>query len=70
MIVRVDPAHYRPTEVQTLLGDASKAREKLGWTPATSFASLVKEMIESDYAVARRDSMVRHAGFKAYDHQE
>ncbi len=70
VIVRVDPAHYRPTEVQTLLGDASKAREKLGWTPATSFASLVKEMIESDYAVARRDSMVRHAGFKAYDHQE
>ena len=70
VIVRVDPQHYRPTEVQTLLGDASKAREKLGWTPHTSFASLVKEMIESDYAGARRDSIVRHAGFKTYDHQE
>ncbi len=70
VIVRVDPKHYRPAEVQTLLGDASKAREKLGWTPNISFASLVKEMVESDYAGARRDSMVRHAGFKAYDHHE
>ncbi len=70
VIVRVDPTHYRPTEVQTLLGDASKARDKLGWTPNTSFAALVKEMIEADYTVARRDSMVRHAGFRSYDHRE
>ena len=70
VIVRVDPQHYRPTEVETLLGDAGKARERLGWTPVTSFADLVREMIESDYTVARRDSMVRHAGFRSYDHQE
>ncbi len=70
VIVRVDPQHFRPTEVETLLGDASKARDRLGWTPVTSFAELVKEMVESDYTVARRDSMVRHAGFRSYDHQE
>jgi GDPmannose 4,6-dehydratase len=70
VIVKVDPTYYRPTEVETLLGDASKAREKLGWTPATSFEALVREMIESDYEAARRDSMVRDAGFTSYDHHE
>ena len=70
VIVRVDPRYYRPTEVETLLGDATKAREKLGWTPRTSFATLVKEMIEADYDAARRDSLVRDAGFVSYDHHE
>ncbi|MBC8055076.1 MAG: GDP-mannose 4,6-dehydratase [Rhizobiales bacterium] len=70
VIVRVDPRYYRPTEVETLLGDPTKAREKLGWTPRTPFATLVREMIEADYDAARRDSMVREAGFISYDHHE
>jgi len=70
VIVRVDPRYFRPTEVETLLGDASKARERLGWTPATSLAELVREMVEADYAAARRDSLVKQAGFKAYDYNE
>lgn len=50
-IVAVDPRYYRPTEVETLLGDASKAKEKLGWTPRTSFEELVKEMVKTDFSV-------------------
>lgn len=70
VIVRVDPRYFRPTEVETLLGDPTKAREKLGWTPRITFDTLVKEMIESDYTTARRDSMIRQAGFTSYDHHE
>ncbi len=70
VIVKVDPRYYRPTEVETLLGDPSKAREKLGWTPRTTFAELVKEMVEADYTAARRDSLVKLAGFQAYDYRE
>jgi len=69
-IVRVDPRYFRPTEVETLLGDASKAREKLGWTPATTLAELVKEMVTADYTAARRDALVKMAGFQAYDYHE
>ena len=70
VIVRVDPRYFRPTEVQTLLGDASKARHKLGWTPATTLAELVREMVESDYTSAQRDELVRQAGFRAFDYHE
>jgi GDPmannose 4,6-dehydratase len=70
VVVRVDPRYFRPTEVETLLGDPSKARAKLGWTPGTSFAELVKEMVEADYTAARRDSLVKLAGFQAYDYNE
>jgi GDPmannose 4,6-dehydratase len=70
VIVRVDPRYYRPTEVETLLGNPTKAREKLGWVPTTSFETLVKEMIESDYTAARKDSLVKLAGFQAFDHHE
>jgi GDPmannose 4,6-dehydratase len=70
VIVRVDPRYYRPTEVETLLGDPTKAKEKLGWTPTTSFDELVKEMIEADYTSARKDSLVKMAGFQAFDHHE
>mgnify|MGYP003353053704 CR=1 FL=1 len=70
VIVRVDPRYYRPTEVETLLGDPSKAKQKLGWTPKTTLQELVKEMVEADYTSARRDSMVKQAGFKAYDYNE
>ena len=70
VIVRVDPAYYRPTEVASLLGDATKARLKLDWTPRTSFAALVKEMIAADFEAARRDSMIRDAGFRFHDRRE
>jgi GDPmannose 4,6-dehydratase len=70
VIARVDPRYFRPTEVETLLGDPSKAKAKLGWTPTTTFEQLVKEMVESDYSAAKRDSLVKLAGFRAYDHHE
>jgi GDPmannose 4,6-dehydratase len=70
VVVRVDPHYHRPTEVPSLLGDARKARETLGWAPATTLPELVREMIDSDYASARRDSLVKMAGFQAYDHNE
>ncbi len=70
VIVRVDPRYYRPTEVETLHGDPSKAKAKLGWTPRTSLAELVKEMMEADYTSAQRDSLVKKAGFQAYDYNE
>jgi GDPmannose 4,6-dehydratase len=70
VVVRVDPRYYRPTEVETLLGDPTKAREKLGWTPRTSLAELVAEMVDADFDTARRDALVRSAGFRTYDHHE
>ena len=70
VVVRVDPRYYRPTEVETLLGDPTKARVKLGWTPKISLPELVKEMVESDYTSAKRDSLVKSAGFQAYDYHE
>ncbi len=70
VVVKVDPRYYRPTEVETLLGDPSKAKTKLGWTPTTTLAELVKEMVLSDYTAAKRDSLVKQAGFQAYDYHE
>lgn len=70
VIVRVDPRYFRPTEVETLLGDASKAREKLGWEARISFESLVGEMVESDLAAARKYALIRNNGFTAYAHHE
>ncbi len=70
VIVRVDPRYFRPTEVETLLGDPTKAREKLGWVPATSLRELVAEMVASDYKASVRDALVKKAGFKAYDYHE
>ena len=70
VIVKVDPRYFRPTEVETLLGDASKAKAKLGWTPKITLADLVREMVASDFDAARRDSMVKQAGFQAYDYNE
>lgn len=55
-LVRIDPQYFRPTEVDYLVGDASKARDRLGWTPRTSFDQLVREMIESDLADARKQA--------------
>ena len=70
VIVRVDPRYFRPTEVETLLGDASKAREKLGWEARISFDSLVGEMVESDLAAARKYALIRNNGFTAYAHHD
>jgi GDPmannose 4,6-dehydratase len=70
LIVRVDPRYFRPTEVETLLGDPSKAKTKLGWVPTTTLPELVKEMVQADYTAAQRDSLVKQAGFRAYDHNE
>jgi GDPmannose 4,6-dehydratase len=69
-IVRVDPRYFRPTEVETLLGDATKARQKLGWVAETSFPKLVQEMVQSDLELAERDGMVAKEGYKVYAHHE
>jgi len=70
VIVRVDPRYFRPTEVETLLGDPTRARERLGWTPKTTLPELVREMVEADYTSAKRDALVKMAGFQAYDYHE
>lgn len=70
VIVRVDPRYFRPTEVETLLGDASKARNKLGWTPKIKFAELVAEMVEEDLKSAERDEIIKKHGYKAMDYNE
>ena len=69
-VVQVDPRYIRPAEVDTLLGDPTKARQKLGWTAEVSFAELVAEMVESDLGLARRDAMVAKEGYKIYRHHE
>ncbi len=63
-IVRIDPKYFRPAEVETLLGDPTKAREKLGWTPKVTFEELVAEMVDSDLAEAKRESMLVNQGYK------
>jgi GDPmannose 4,6-dehydratase len=70
VIVAVDPRYYRPTEVETLLGDATKAHTKLGWKPRTTFAELVSEMVREDLKSAERDELVKKHGFAAYDYHE
>lgn len=69
-VVSVDPRYFRPTEVDSLLGDASKAREQLGWQPRVAFAELVAEMVREDLSLARRDKYSREHGFKTFDHHE
>ena len=69
-IVAVDPRYFRPTEVETLLGDPSKAKQKLGWTPKISFAELVAEMVREDLKAAERDELVKKHGYKAMDYHE
>lgn len=69
-IVQVDPRYFRPTEVETLLGDPTKAKQKLGWTPRTTFQELVSEMVQEDLKAAERDELVKKHGFAAYDYHE
>jgi GDPmannose 4,6-dehydratase len=70
IIIRIDSRYFRPTEVESLLGDPTKAREKLGWTPKTSFRELVSEMVCEDLRSAERDELVKKHGFSAYDYHE
>ncbi len=70
VIVAVDPRYFRPAEVETLLGDPAKAKQKLGWQPRVSFEELVHEMVDEDLELARRDAMVKDAGYKAFDYHE
>jgi GDPmannose 4,6-dehydratase len=70
VIVKIDPRYFRPSEVETLLGDPTKAKEKLGWTPKTSFQELVSEMVREDLKSAERDELVKQNGYSAYDYHE
>ena len=69
-IVSVDPRYFRPTEVETLLGDPSKAKKVLGWTPEISFKELVSEMVREDLKTAEKDELVKKHGYKIMDHHE
>ena len=70
LIVAVDPHYFRPTEVETLLGDPTKAKEKLGWEPKITLKELINEMMENDITIARRDTFLKEHGFKASDFNE
>ena len=70
VIVRVDPRYFRPTEVETLLGNPAKAKAKLGWTPRTSFEDMVAEMAREDLVLSMRDAVCKVAGFKTYGNNE
>ena len=69
-IVQVDKRYFRPTEVETLLGDPSKAKTKLGWSPSTPFEKLVAEMVREDFKAAERDELIKRHGHKAMDYHE
>ena len=69
-MIKIDPRYFRPTEVETLLGDSTKARTRLGWTPEVGFGDLVKEMVAADVEFARRDAVIAREGFKSYRYCE
>ena len=66
VLVKVDPRYYRPTEVETLLGDPKKAKEKLGWEPKTPFGDLIHEMVACDLIEAEKEALTRREGFTSY----
>ena len=70
VIVRVDPRYFRPTEVETLLGDPGRAKAKLGWEPTSSFEGMVAEMAREDLALSMRDTVCKVAGFRTFSHNE
>ena len=70
VIVRVDPRYFRPTEVESLLGDPSKAKKELGWVPKISFEELVKEMVLADLEIAKRDELIEKHGFRSFNYHE
>jgi GDPmannose 4,6-dehydratase len=69
-VVAIDPRYFRPTEVDTLLGDPTKAREKLGWKPRRTFRELIAEMVTADLKEAERDHLCRQEGFQTFNHIE
>jgi len=69
-VIEVDPRYFRPTEVETLLGDGTKAREELGWTPTISFESLVEEMVFQDLEEAKKDQVCLNHGFRTFNNYE
>jgi len=69
-IVAVDERYFRPTEVETLLGDPTKAKTKLGWVPKITFEELVREMVREDLTAAERDALCKREGYKAFDYHE
>jgi GDPmannose 4,6-dehydratase len=69
-VVAVDPSYFRPTEVDALLGDPSKAKRELGWEAKTTFAELVQEMTAADHEQAKRDALVKNAGYQTFDFHE
>jgi GDPmannose 4,6-dehydratase len=70
VVVRIDPRYFRPAEVETLLGDPTKAKQKLGWEPKVAFAELVIEMVRSDLEAAKRDELVKQHGYQTFDYHE
>jgi GDPmannose 4,6-dehydratase len=70
VIVRIDPRYFRPTEVDSLLGDSSKARRLLGWAPQRSFGEMIAEMVLRDLELARRDALMRREGFRIFRRHE
>jgi GDPmannose 4,6-dehydratase len=70
VLVRVDPRYFRPTEVEILLGDPTKAKKNLGWEPRTTFAELAKMMVREDLKEAERDRLCGRAGYKIYNRYE
>jgi len=70
VIVQIDPRYFRPTEVETLLGDPAKAKQKLGWEPKISFESMVREMVQQDLSIAERDALTARRGYKTFSYHE
>lgn len=70
LIVKVDPRYFRPAEVETLLGDARKAKEKLGWEPKISFIELVREMVREDLRMAEREAVLMKQGYYSHSPRE
>ena len=69
-IIFVDPRYFRPTEVESLLGNAAKARDRLGWQPKVSFEQLVREMVEADMNAANKDALIAQEGYRVFNHHE
>ena len=70
VLVEVDPRYFRPTEVETLLGDSTRAREKLGWEPEITLQEMVAEMVREDLKIAERDELCRREGYRTFDYHE
>ena len=70
VVVKVDPRYFRPTEVDLLIGDATKAKEKLGWTPKYTLAEMIKEMVASDLDIFKKEKHLKESGFSIHNRME